>query len=80
MNLMKLLTDLEEALPDLKAAAESGYDAGIDSEGGEGELPPLPEGELPPLPEEGGEGEEPMPEDMETPPPFPGKKKKPLPF
>ncbi len=75
-NLMSLLDELEAALPDLRAAAEAG--GGMDSEGGEGEMPPMDE--MPPMPEEGGEGGELPPEDLETPPPFPKKKKPALPF
>ena len=79
-KLLKLLDELEQAIPEMRdmLGADEEYMEGEEDEG----LPPLPEDEGAPedmeMMPEGGEDEA---MDLETPPPFPGKKKKPaLPF
>ncbi len=75
-NLLQLLTDLEDAIPDMRTALEGAE--GMEGEGAEEPLPDeeAPEDEAPAFPfgDEGGE------EDLDTPPPFPAKKKKAPPF
>jgi len=89
-NLAKILSQLEEALPQLReAVGEEGDEMMEDDEMTEG-LPPLDEeepmdmGAEPPMEFPGDMGDEPMPEeegDLEMPPPpLPKKKKKPMPF
>lgn len=74
---MKILDDLEAAIPDMRDALGGAEGEMEGEEGEEEELPPLPEDEeeMPPMDEE-------EPADLDTPPPFPpmAKKKKPLPF
>ena len=76
-KLLELLSQLEEAIPDIKAGLEGNPDY-MDGESAEeeGAMPPPPD--FAPMGEEGDEEE---PADLETPPPFKKKSKGPaLPF